>query len=83
MFTLSANWLTHHFASEEGAGAGWMGCSHCSLGDAGAADAEPRACIATGKQHNKAAGPLGMLLELLLSWEQHEEAEVVCNLSAR
>lgn len=54
----------HHFASMGGM---WTDCSLCSLGDAGATDAEPSGCIATGKQLNKATGPLGTLLELLLS----------------
>ncbi|TDH14454.1 hypothetical protein EPR50_G00045320 [Perca flavescens] len=45
----------------------WMDCSLCCLGDAEAADAETRGC---GEQHNKAAAPLGTLLELLLSQEQ-------------
>ena len=56
-----------------GWGGVWMDRSCCSLGNAGAADAEPSGCIATGKQLNKAAGPLGTLLEPLLTWEQHEQ----------
>lgn len=52
-------------------GCGWIVASH-SPGDAGAADAEPSGCIATGKQHNKAVRvPLGTLLVLPLSEEQH------------
>lgn len=45
-----------------------VGCSLCSLcwgcGD------RAGVCMATGEQHNKAVGPLGMLLEMLPSWEQ-------------
>ncbi|KAF1391109.1 hypothetical protein PFLUV_G00038470 [Perca fluviatilis] len=54
----------------------WMDCSLCCLGDAEAADAETRGC---GEQHNKAADPLGTLLELLLSQEQRSAAEAACN----
>ena len=56
-----------------------MDCSLHSLGDAQAADAEPSGCIATGKSLSNAAGPLETLLELLLYYEMHEEAEAVCN----
>lgn len=59
-----------------GGGGGWI-VTLCSLSDAGAADNEPSGRMATGKQHNRAAGSPGTLLELLLS----SEAEAACNLS--
>lgn len=66
----------HQCASFRGGGGGWI-VTLCSLSDAGAADNEPSGRMATGKQHNRAAGSPGTLLELLLS----SEAEAACNLS--